>query len=109
MNALLEGDVGRVGVIGLGSGPELRLVRKRTRTGSIALAPGRTLETSHEVLDTTRGLDEEALDAALLRLVQAGCAAVAVSGAFSVDDPEHETCVAVRANASGCPSAPGTS
>ena len=103
MNALLEGDVRRVGVIGLGSGPELRLVRKRTRTGSIALAPGRTLETSHEVLDATRGLDEEALDAALLRLVQEGCSAVAVSGAFSVDDPEHETTVATRANALGLP------
>ena len=103
MNALLEGDVRRVGVVGVGSGAELRLVRKRTKPGRIALAPGRMLETSHEVLDASRGIDEEALDAALLRLIHAGCAAVAVSGAFSVDDPAHETCIAARANELGLP------
>ena len=41
MNALLEGDVARVGVIGIGVEPELRLARKRTQVGDLKLAPGR--------------------------------------------------------------------
>ena len=41
MNALLEGDVGRVGVLGIGAAPDLRRARKRTRVGDVALAPGR--------------------------------------------------------------------
>ena len=40
MNALLEGDVARVGVIGIGAAPELRRARKRTRIGAVKLAPG---------------------------------------------------------------------
>ena len=59
MNALLEGDVGRVGVLGIGSQPDLRAARKRTRVGSVALAPGHSLETEHAFVDVTRGLDQE--------------------------------------------------
>lgn len=101
MNALLEGDVARVGVLGLGPAADRRLVRKRTRPGKIELAPGRTLETEHETLDA-HALDGE-LDDALARIVAAGCTAVAVSGAFSVDDPACERLVAERANALGLP------
>src|ERR671910_1671926 len=43
MNALLEGDVARVGVVGIGAPPDLRVARRRTRIGSVALAPGREL------------------------------------------------------------------
>ena len=56
MNALLEGDVATVGVIGIGAAPELRVARKRTRIGTVKLAPGRSLRTEHEFLDATRGL-----------------------------------------------------
>ena len=65
MNALLEGDVARVGVIGIGAEPELRPARKRTRVGDVKLAPGRVLHTEHAFLDATRGLDAERVDAAL--------------------------------------------
>jgi N-methylhydantoinase A/oxoprolinase/acetone carboxylase beta subunit len=107
MNALLEGDVARVGVIGLGAAPDLRLARRRTRVGEIALAPGRSLHTEHEFIDVTRGLDEGAVDAALARLARAGCAAVAVSGAFAVDSPEHETAVVERGARLGLPACAG--
>src|SRR5262249_45263617 len=40
VNALLEGDVGVVGVIGVGRVPDLRKVDKRTRLTSVELAPG---------------------------------------------------------------------
>jgi N-methylhydantoinase A/oxoprolinase/acetone carboxylase beta subunit len=101
MNALLEGDVPRVGVVGIGAEPELRLARRRTRVGELRLAPGRSLHTEHVFLDATRGLDAEAIDAALASLRTADCTAVAVSGAFAVDAPEHERLVVERARAQG--------
>ncbi|MEA2361390.1 MAG: N-methylhydantoinase [Thermoleophilaceae bacterium] len=103
MNALLEGDVARVGVIGIGAAPDLRLARKRTRVGDVKLAPKRALYTEHAFLDATHGLDAVAIEAALDRLEAAGCAAVAVSGAFAVDAPEHERLVSERASARGLP------
>jgi N-methylhydantoinase A/oxoprolinase/acetone carboxylase beta subunit len=107
MNALLEGDVARVGVIGIGAGAELRATRKRTRIGSVKLAAGHNLETEHETLDATGGLDEGAVRAALLRLAERGCEAVAVSGAYSVDDPERELAVAAMARELGMPACCG--
>jgi N-methylhydantoinase A/oxoprolinase/acetone carboxylase beta subunit len=103
MNALLEGDVARVGVIGIGAEPELRLARKRTAVGDLKLAPGRILHTEHAFLDASRGLDPQHIDAVLDRLEAAGCTAVAVSGAFAVDVPEQERAVAARARERGLP------
>ncbi|HEX8120884.1 MAG TPA: hydantoinase/oxoprolinase family protein [Solirubrobacteraceae bacterium] len=103
MNALLEGDVARVGVVGIGAHPELRRARKRTRVGDLRLAAGRVLATEHVFLDATHGLDDAAIDGALEELAAAGCTAVAVSGAFSVDAPEQEDRVAARARACGLP------
>lgn len=99
MNALLEGDVGHVAVLGIGYRPSLRVARRRTRTGEIALAPGRKLTTSHHFLDATGGLDAPALEAVLDGAD--GAAAVAVSGAFSVDAPDDERAVVEAASRRG--------
>jgi N-methylhydantoinase A len=107
MNALLEGDVGRVGVLGIGAQPDLRRARKRTRVGAVALAPGRRLETEHAFVDATGGLAPEAVDAALEELRRAGCTAVAVSGALAVDDPADEELAATRARARALPACTG--
>ena len=107
MNALLEGDVGRVGVVGLGEEPNLRPARKRTRVGAIGLAPDRKLETSHTFLDATGGVDGDRLDDALLAFAREGCRAVAVSAAFAVDDPDTEQFVSERAAAHGLPACAG--
>ncbi|MGH3070980.1 MAG: hydantoinase/oxoprolinase family protein [Gaiellaceae bacterium] len=103
MNALLEGDVGRVGVVGIGAQPDLRAARKRTQVGSVALAPGHALDTEHAFLDVTNGLDIREVDAALEALAAAGCAAVAISGALAVDEPEQEQLVARSAHLRGLP------
>ena len=107
MNALLEGDVGRVGVLGIGSQPDLRAARKRTRVGSVALAPGHSLETEHAFIDVTGGIDEARVDAALEILAAAGCASIAVSGALAVDEPCDELLVARCAQARGLPACVG--
>ena len=107
MNALLEGDVGRVGVLGIGAAPDLRAARKRTQVGSVALAPGHALETEHAFLDATGGLDEQDVETALTTLAAAGCVAVAVSGALAVDDPGAELLAARCALANGLPACVG--
>ncbi len=101
MNALLEGDVAPVGVIGIGAAPDAKRARQRTRVGELALAPGRKLRTEHVFIDATGGLAVAAVDDAIDQLVQQGCQALAVSAAFSVDTPEHEELVAQRARARG--------
>jgi N-methylhydantoinase A/oxoprolinase/acetone carboxylase beta subunit len=107
MNALLEGDVAPVGVVGIGAHPDLGRARRRTRVGNVKLAPGRVLRTVHEFLDATGRLAESDVDAALDRLERAGCLSVAVSGAFAVDAPEHEDFVVERALARGLPACAG--
>jgi N-methylhydantoinase A len=107
MNALLEGDVAPVGVVGIGAGRELRAARRRTRIGSVALAPGRELHTEHELLDAGGGLATADVRAALSRLAERGCEAIAVSGAYSVDDPEEELAVATAARELGMPACCG--
>jgi N-methylhydantoinase A/oxoprolinase/acetone carboxylase beta subunit len=107
MNALLEGDVAPVGVVGIGAGRELRAARRRTRIGSVALAPGRELHTEHELLDAGGGLAMASVRAALSRLAERGCEAVAVSGAYSVDDPGEELAVAAAARELGMPACCG--
>ncbi|HYV14810.1 MAG TPA: hydantoinase/oxoprolinase family protein [Conexibacter sp.] len=107
MNALLEGDVAKVGVIGVGREPDLRPARKRTAVGDVALAPGRALRTEHVFLDATGGLSVADVDAALDRLVAAGCGAIAASGAFAVDAPEAERLIALRARERGLPTCAG--
>lgn len=85
VNALLEGDVAVVGVLGLGRQPDLRKAAKRTRLDRVELAPGRRLPTVNEFLDITQGLDVGALAAALDRLQAAGATTICVAEAFAPD------------------------
>lgn len=103
VNALLEGDVGTVGVIGLGRRPDLRKVAKRTQLHGVELAPGKPLRTVHEVLDVTEGLDVDTARAAVDRLAASGVAAVAVAEAFSPDDDSNEQAVRQLAAERGLP------
>lgn len=103
VNALLEGDVGVVGVLGLGRRPDLRKIGKRTRLASVELAPGKPLHTVHELLDVTDGLDPEAARAAIERLRVAGVSAICVAEAFSPDDDTNEVAVAALVTELGLP------
>jgi N-methylhydantoinase A/oxoprolinase/acetone carboxylase beta subunit len=107
MNALLEGDVGMVGVVGLGYRPQLRVARKRTRVGEIRLAPGRTLRTLQAFVDASAGVSAAACAEALDDVVARGATAVAVSGAFAVDTPEDEEKFVRAARTRGLPACAG--
>ena len=104
VNALLEGDVEVVGVLGLGRQPDLRKARKRTRLDDVELSPGKRLHTVSEFLDISDGLSDAELDAALDRLVAAGATAICVAEAFAPEGGTDELRAVERAAARGLPS-----
>lgn len=92
-NALLEGDVAPVGIIGMGTGANRWFAEWSTNIGSIELARNKFLHTSFVFLDTASPPGQDAVEEALNKLKQAGAMAIAVSEAFSVDEPKNEELV----------------
>jgi N-methylhydantoinase A/oxoprolinase/acetone carboxylase beta subunit len=107
VNALLEGDLPRVGLIGIGRAPDLGPARKRTEITRLPLAPGRVLEPVYRFVDATGGLDRGRIDGLLDELVAAGVRSLAISEAFAVDDPSGELAVLEAAAARGLPACAG--
>jgi len=107
-NALLEGDVAPVGIVGMGKAASAFLARMGTDVPAIELAPGKYLKTFFEFLDTTKKPDEQAVRAVISRLVEKGAKAIAVSEAFSVDQPENEESVLAIARSMGLPATSGS-
>lgn len=89
-NALLEGDMARVGLLALGPAREEGLIRRRTQLSEIRLGPGRSLDLTWAFLPS----DAPRLEAHVRELArswhEAGVEAAAVSQAFAVDDPTIE-------------------
>jgi N-methylhydantoinase A len=108
VNALLEGDVGVVGVFGMGRIPELKRAEQRTSLKDVELAPGRFLRTKSVFLDVTGGLTDETATKALRTLIDAGADSVCIAEAFSPDDPSKEERVAVLAGNLGLPACAST-
>lgn len=103
VNALLEGDVAPVGIIGMGREPELRKARQRTGLRRVELSSGKNLSVVPEFIDVTAGVDAAATGAALQRLQAAGVRSVAVAEAFAPDDRSNERAVAEAAAKLGLP------
>ena len=101
VNALLEGDVGTVGVIGLGRIPELKRARERTQLSEVELSPGKFLKTVPAFFDVTAGLDEGAVNEALASMRRQGVTTICVAEAFAPDDATNETRVAELATEQG--------
>lgn len=101
VNALLEGDVGTVGVIGLGRRPDLAAAEKRTRLHDVEVAEGKRLHVEHAFFDVTDGLPVDDVRATLVRFAAAGIASVCVAEAFAPDDTANEAAVAALARALG--------
>jgi N-methylhydantoinase A/oxoprolinase/acetone carboxylase beta subunit len=89
-NALLEGDVASVGVIGMGNGSGAWLSNMSTNVGKIELAPGKFLTTYHRFLNTSKPLTDDEIKKAIDGLLKDGASAIAISEAFSVDEPDNE-------------------
>lgn len=99
-NALLEGDVAKVGIIGMGKGAGAGRAGSETTVGNIELAPGKYLETEHELIESG-SLTDDSIAAAVNALRGRGCEVIVASESYSVDDPTNEQRVVAKANELG--------
>lgn len=88
-NALLEGDVAAVGILGMATGIDARGAKGETNVESIELAPGKFLKSCHTFEDS-KTLTDESIAAAIRSLQERGAEVIVASEAFSVDDPTNE-------------------
>jgi N-methylhydantoinase A len=101
-NALLEGDVARVGIVGIGKGLEGLRARRQTRLAPIELAPGAFLRPLHRFLAVTVPRPEQARQA-VDELAREGAEVIVASGLYAVDDPSAENIVVQAARERGLP------
>ncbi len=92
-NALLEGDVAKVGIIGMGTGIDSVRAKGETNVGRIPLGNGKFIETAHvfidsKVFETDKFRDE--IESAIKQLISENAKVFVVSEAFGVDDPSKE-------------------
>ena len=104
-NALLEGDVVKVGVVTLGKGLQGAKSKSDTAIDNIELAKGKYLYSENEFVDTsdTSKIDE-AIIAAIKSLQEKGCKSIVAAEAFSVDDPTNENLVIKHCTEQNIPS-----
>ena len=103
-NALLEGDVAKVGIVTIGRGLQGAKSKSDTAIGDIELAPGKFLMSHNTYLGITdevpAGVD---VDRLLNQLREEDCTSIVAAEAFSVDDPTNENLVVNRSGAMGLP------
>ena len=98
-NALLEGDVARVGVIGCGRGIESLPARQATKVPPIQLTASRELRSLHAFISA--GTDQTAIAQAVDALAGQGAQVIVASAAFGVDNNEIEEAATAQARAAG--------
>ena len=92
-NALLEGDVVKVGIVTIGSGIQGAKSKSDTRMGDIPLTSTKNLLTDNRYVEAgTRTFAQDVADA-IASLMEGGCQSIVASEAFSVDDAQNETFV----------------
>ena len=92
-NALLEGDVAQVGIIGLGNGIERWKAKLDTRVPPIELAPNRFLTAQHRFVSSVN-FSDKLISEIIENFQSKGAEVIAVSEAFGVDRTENEEKIA---------------
>lgn len=100
-NALLEGDVATVGVIGMGKGLEGRIAKKESNPDNIELSPGKFLQTRFSYLDVSKPEWKNKVKDEINNLIQNGAELIVASEAFGVDDSSNEEFVVDTAEQMG--------
>lgn len=108
-NALLEGDVVKVGILTMGSGVQGMKSKSDTNIGDIELAEGKCLHTVNTFVNTSdmNNFDKNISDA-LAGLKDQGAISMVATEAFSVDNPENETKVLTKSMGMGIPATAGS-
>ncbi len=91
-NALLEGDVASVGVIGMSTRVESLLAKSQSAMKPIELAPGRYMKPANRFL-MKNALTDDSIKKAIDELKAEGAEVIVASSAFGVDDNEAEEMV----------------
>ena len=99
-NALLEGDVAPVGVLGMSGQNAAKLAEAQVRVETIELAPGRMLPTVNRFL-VTDAMSETQVQEAVAALVAEGAQVLVASSAFGVDNTGAEELVRKAGAAAG--------
>ena len=103
-NALLEGDVAKVGVVGMGRGLEAIKAKTDTMIADIPLNESKALHTAHSFLNTDpKEFTQEKINQVIEELRKKGCSVIVASEAFGVDDPHREDMVTSLAQQLGLP------
>ncbi len=89
-NALLEGDVATVGIIGMGKGLEGKRAKSEINLGNIELAPGKFLHTKFRFIDTSSPLTENSISDAINGVISEGAEVIVASEVFGVDNLTNE-------------------
>ncbi|MDU4962572.1 MAG: hydantoinase/oxoprolinase family protein [Sporomusaceae bacterium] len=100
-NALLEGDVARVGVIGMGGGwLEGFLAKRQTKIANIDLGTGKFIEIDHAYINIKQW-SPEVLTGTIKEMSERGARVIVASKAFGVDNMREEQAVAAAAEQQG--------
>ena len=89
-NALLEGDVARVGIIGMSPGRDLWRAKNQSDVGGVELAPGKSIKPVHRFMDSSAGVDEAMVKRLVEELRSEGAEVFVVSEAYGIENPERE-------------------
>lgn len=100
-NALLEGDVATVGVIGMGKGFEGRIAKKESNPNNIELSPGKFLQTRFRYVNVNNPDWKASIPSLIKELLAEGAEVIVASEAFGVDDPSKEEFVTAEAEKMG--------
>ncbi|EJN57680.1 hydantoinase/oxoprolinase family protein [Halogranum rubrum] len=100
-NALLEGDVAKVGIVGMGRGLKGRRGRSETDVENIDLKNDQVIETTQAFVSLDDGVPEDEIHAAFETFRDEGVEAVVASQVFGVDDPRAEEQVCEMAREAG--------
>jgi N-methylhydantoinase A len=90
INALLESDTAKVGIIAMGVTPEKGNIIKRTSLSDAKFNSDQALKTEHAFLDTAHLISESEVSNTILHLKEKGAQVIVATEAFGVDDPSNE-------------------
>ncbi|TVQ06472.1 MAG: hydantoinase [Bacteroidetes bacterium] len=92
-NALLEGDVAKVGIVALGKGLEGTIAKKQAFLNDIYLAPGKLLPVFFAYINTSAGVTREQAKEVIADLHKQGAQVMVATEAFGPDNNQHEKLV----------------
>ncbi len=107
VNALLEGDTSRVGLVVMSKSEYAGKALEITRRSELKVSPHKSIEIIYKFIDTTQGLSPGDAGKLIDELVRRGAEALAVNEAFGVDDPRNEELIVEEAWRRGVPAISG--